>query len=71
VSLALLLAKSDAGNQLTSPAKGLYDTPASIAPARNLFAFSIGYLFSLFAALLGEHLGGIAPLTALTTGSWS
>ncbi|MGA7674695.1 MAG: heme o synthase [Rhizomicrobium sp.] len=30
--------------------------------ARRLFAVSIFYLFSLFAALIGEHLMGIAPL---------
>ncbi len=30
--------------------------------ARRLFAFSILYLFLLFAALLGEHLVGLAPL---------
>jgi len=31
--------------------------------ARRLFAFSIVYLFLLFAALLGEHLAGVHPLT--------
>ncbi len=30
--------------------------------ARRLFAVSIFYLFSLFAALIGEHLLGLAPL---------
>jgi len=30
--------------------------------SRRLFAVSIFYLFSLFAALIGEHLMGIAPL---------
>ena len=34
------------------------------ADARRLFAFSILFLFLLFAALLGEHLVGIAPLSA-------
>ena len=33
--------------------------------ARRLFAFSIVYLFLLFAALLGEHLVGLAPLRLL------
>jgi protoheme IX farnesyltransferase len=32
------------------------------ARARRLFAFSIFYLFALFAALLAEHLIGLAPL---------
>jgi protoheme IX farnesyltransferase len=33
--------------------------------ARGLFGFSILYLFALFAALLGEHLAGVAPLALL------
>ena len=33
--------------------------------ARGLFGFSILYLFGLFAALLGEHLAGLAPLALL------
>jgi protoheme IX farnesyltransferase len=32
------------------------------ADAKRLFAFSILYLFLLFAALLGEHLAGVRPL---------
>ena len=35
---------------------------ASAKDARNLFAFSILYLTLLFAALLGEHMLGVAPL---------
>ncbi|MGZ8362489.1 MAG: heme o synthase [Caulobacteraceae bacterium] len=35
---------------------GLYAVKADAQPARNLFAFSILYLFALFAALLAEHL---------------
>jgi protoheme IX farnesyltransferase len=35
------------------------------ADARRLFAFSILYLFLLFAALLGEHLFGVRPLALL------
>jgi protoheme IX farnesyltransferase len=35
------------------------------ADARRLFGFSILYLFALFAALLGEHLAGLKPLTLL------
>ncbi|MDE2134542.1 MAG: heme o synthase [Alphaproteobacteria bacterium] len=34
--------------------------------ARRLFAVSIFYLFSLFAALIGEHLLGLAPLRVWT-----
>ncbi len=41
---------------------GLYDVRAVAKDARNLFAFSILYLTLLFAALLGEHLAGVAPL---------
>jgi protoheme IX farnesyltransferase len=35
---------------------------ADRADAKRLFAFSILYLFLLFAALLGEHLFGVRPL---------
>jgi protoheme IX farnesyltransferase len=35
--------------------EGLYDAKAEAKHARNLFAFSILYLFGLFAALLGER----------------
>ena len=68
VLLAARLAASDVGDRETA-AKSLYDGAPPIAPARNLFAFSIGYLFVLFAALLGEHLAGATPL--LSPGSWS
>jgi len=34
----------------------LYDVKTEARPARDLFAFSILYLFALFAVLLGEHL---------------
>ncbi|MGH6957075.1 MAG: heme o synthase [Caulobacteraceae bacterium] len=37
----------------------------SRADAKRLFAFSILYLFLLFAALLGEHLAGVRPLDLL------
>ena len=69
VGFAARLARSDVGDRLgdAAGAKSLYDTPPIIAPARNLFAFSIVYLFALFAALLGEHLAGIAPML----GYWS
>jgi heme o synthase len=36
------------------------------ADAKRLFAFSILYLFLLFAALLGEHLVGLKPLALLS-----
>ena len=73
VLLAARLAASDVGDQQSAGAgaRSLYDTPPVIAPARNLFAFSIGYLFALFAALLGEHLAGTAPLHLLALGTWS
>jgi protoheme IX farnesyltransferase len=71
VALAARLALSRVGDQPEGAAKGLYDTPAIIAPARDLFAFSIGYLFALFAALLGEHLAAIGPLHLGFVGVWS
>jgi protoheme IX farnesyltransferase len=43
----------------------LYAVRAGAKDARNLFAFSILYLTLLFAALLGEHLLGVAPLELL------
>nr|MDQ2861979.1 protoheme IX farnesyltransferase [Pseudomonadota bacterium] len=64
VLLAARLAMSGAGDLAGErTADGdLYAVKAASAPARNLFAFSILYLFLLFAALLGEHLLGAAPL---------
>jgi protoheme IX farnesyltransferase len=44
---------------------GLYDVRAAAKDARNLFAFSILYLFLMFAALLAEHMLGITPFAAL------
>ena len=71
VALAARLAKSQVGDRPDVSGKGLYDTPPVIAPARNLFAFSIGYLFALFAALLGEHLAAVTPLNLSALGAWS
>jgi protoheme IX farnesyltransferase len=66
VALATRLAASHAGDpQPDAPAgarEGLYVTRAGALPARDLFAFSLLYLFSLFAALLIEH----SPLAAWT-----
>ena len=44
---------------------GLYDVKAERPAARNLFAFSILYLFALFAALLGEQPVGRRALELL------
>ena len=63
--LAVKLAMSRAGEAASTGEAGLYDVKADVRPARNLFAFSILYLFALFAALLGEHLAGLAPLELL------
>ena len=41
------------------------DKAAGAKAARNLFAFSILYLFALFAALLGEAVAGVTPLELL------
>jgi protoheme IX farnesyltransferase len=64
--LAARLFRSNAGE--TGEARredGLYEVKADARPARNLFAFSILYLFLLFAALLAEHVLGLAPLELL------
>jgi protoheme IX farnesyltransferase len=70
VALATRLAFSGAGDpapSLATPSlhgdrpEGLYDVRRAARPARDLFAASLLYLFSLFAALLVEH----TPLTAL------
>jgi protoheme IX farnesyltransferase len=53
--LAFRLFKSHAGEGGPVGETGLYDVKAGSKDARNLFAFSILYLFSLFAALLAEH----------------
>jgi protoheme IX farnesyltransferase len=60
--LAARLALSRAGDAPDPRDAGLYDVKAVAKPARNLFAFSILYLFALFLALLVEHLVGVAPL---------
>ena len=53
--LAVRLFKSRAGEGGPVGENGLYDVKAMSKDARNLFAFSILYLFGLFAALLAEH----------------
>ena len=59
---ATRLALSRSGDSPDPREAGLYDVKAAAKPARNLFAFSILYLFTLFLALLAEHLIGVAPL---------
>lgn len=57
--LALRLFRSRAGDADDAGDGILYDPKVQARPARDLFAFSILYLFALFAALLVEHgLGG-------------
>jgi protoheme IX farnesyltransferase len=58
--LAARLARSGAGD-VAGGADGLYDVKGP-KEARDLFAFSIGYLFLLFAALLAERFLNLAPL---------
>jgi len=49
----------------------LREQDASREPAaRRLFAVSISYLFVLFAALIAEHLLGIAPFGTASFGAW-
>jgi len=54
LALAIRLFLSTAGDGETG-ATGLYAVKPGAKEARDLFAFSIGYLFILFAALLAEH----------------
>ena len=63
--LAARVAMSRAGDAEDSREGGLYGVKPDARPARNMFAFSILYLFTLFAALLGEHIAGIQPLSLL------
>ncbi len=65
--LAARLAASRAGDTVDERERdeALYEVRAGAKAARNLFAFSILYLFVMFAALLGERLVGVAPLHLL------
>ena len=63
--LAARVAVSRVGDDADPRQQGLYDVKPDARPARNLFAFSILYLFALFASLLAEHLFAIAPLRAV------
>ncbi len=60
LALAVRLARSRAGDDAAG-ASGLYEVKGP-KEARDLFAFSILYLFALFAALLVERFAGLAPL---------
>jgi len=67
--LAARLAASKAGD-MPDPRErdaALYDVRAGAKAARNLFAFSILYLFVMFAALLAERILDVQPLSLLTT----
>ena len=55
LGLAFRLWRSRAGDQPGEREAGLYDVKIEAKAARNLFAYSILYLFALFAALLVEH----------------
>ena len=61
IALAFRLWASKAGD-IPAGASGLYDVKANAKDARNLFAFSILYLFCLFAGLLAERFVGLPPL---------
>ncbi len=70
--LAVKVAASKAGDGDVAGQADLYAVAKGGKAARNLFAFSIGYLFSLFAALILEHGANLywpLSLTALTGGS--
>jgi protoheme IX farnesyltransferase len=69
IVLAVRLAMSKAGETRSERRDdGLYDVKAGAKDARNVFAFSILYLFLVFAALLGERMAGLSPLPALIGG---
>lgn len=55
VLLAARVAMSRAGEGAADGGRDLYAVKAGDKAARNLFAFSILYLFLLFAALIAEH----------------
>ena len=63
IALAAILALSKAGDVTEDQASGLYEVKTGVKSARNLFAYSIGYLFALFAALLIEALAHLPALT--------
>ncbi|MDR3513196.1 MAG: heme o synthase [Caulobacteraceae bacterium] len=62
IGLAVRVFLGRAGEAAGDRAEGLYDVKANAKDARNLFAFSILYLFALFAALLAERLAGMPAL---------
>ncbi|VAV99660.1 Heme O synthase, protoheme IX farnesyltransferase COX10-CtaB [hydrothermal vent metagenome] len=57
LSLRVLLSR--AGDETGTAKADLYEVKKGDKAARNLFAFSILYLFILFAALLVEHGAGL------------
>jgi len=65
VVLGWRLARSRAGEsgEVRVSDDALYDVRAGAKTARNLFAYSILYLFALFTTLLVEHLLGVGPLS--------
>jgi protoheme IX farnesyltransferase len=65
VVLAWRLARSHAGEsgEVRGSDGALYDVKTGAKAARNLFAYSILYLFALFTTLLVEHLLGVGPLS--------
>src|ERR1700677_4915770 len=58
IALAFKLAASKAGD-IPAGATGLYDVKANAKDARNLFGFSILYLFCLFSALIAARVIGV------------
>jgi len=67
VTLAVRLVLSHAGEsgEARNRDGDLYDVKAGAKAARNLFAFSILYLFALFTTLLAEHLLGVVAFADL------
>ena len=63
VALAVILGFSQAGDATEDQATGLYEVKTGVKSARNLFAYSIFYLFAMFAALLVEALAHLPAIT--------
>jgi protoheme IX farnesyltransferase len=61
VRLALSPIAPEPPTQRVLRTETLYDVRPEARPARDLFAFSLVYLFALFATLMTERLIGVAP----------
>ena len=65
LAVRLVLSHAGESGEARNRDGDLYDVKAGAKAARNLFAFSILYLFALFTTLLAEHLLGVAAFADL------